>query len=290
MHPTSRARPRGPFVAAALVSALALLSAGCATPGASNQATGTTAGATATPRITLTVYAAASLTDALPAVASAYRSVAPGVQLVTSTGASSLLRAQIEQGAPADLFLSADERNAQALLEEQLAVPPLVDFARNDLALIVPIGNPAGIGSPFDLARPGVRIVAAGADVPIQRYADRLIANLGSEPGAPARFVERVDANIVSREDDVRAVLAKIALGVGDAGIVYATDAASSAKVAVIPVPASANVPAVYAGVVPNDAAHPAAAAELLRWLAGPGSAVLERFGFAAFTAPAGSS
>jgi molybdate transport system substrate-binding protein len=272
-------------VRALLSAALAgLLAGGCAAPGASQ---GPPTGAT--PALSLTIYAAASLTDVLPAIASAYRSVKPDVQLVTSTGASSLLRAQIEQGAPVDLFLSADERNARALLDEGLAEPPLVDFARNDLALIVPSGNPAGIRSPFDLARAGVRIVAAGPDVPIQRYADQLIANLASEAGAPARFAARVQANIVSREDDVRAVLAKIALGVADAGIVYATDAASSAAVEVIPVPAAANVPAVYAGVVPRAARHPIAAAALLQWLAGPGSSVLASFGFAAYATREGT-
>jgi molybdate transport system substrate-binding protein len=266
------------------VALAGLLAGGCAAPGAGQEpSTG------ATPGLSLTIYAAASLTDALPAIASAYRSVEPDVQIVTSTGASSLLRAQIEQGAPADLFLSADERNARSLLDEGLAASPLVPFARNDLALIVPGGNPAGIHSPWDLARAGVRIVAAGPDVPIQRYADQLIANLASAAGAPAQFAARVEANIVSREDDVRAVLAKIALGVGDAGIVYATDAASSAAVEVIPVPASANVPAVYAGVVPRAARHPRAATAFLQWLAGPGSSVLERFGFAAYASPEGT-
>jgi molybdate transport system substrate-binding protein len=150
------------------------------------------------------------------------------------------------------------------------------------LALVVPTGNPAGIASPFDLARPGVRLVAAGATVPITEYAAQMVGILAGLPGAPRDFAAAVEASVVSREDNARAVLAKIELGEGDAAIVYATDAtAAGDAVELIPLPEAAKVPVTYAAVVLRDAPHPQAAARFLAWLAGAeGQAVLARFGF----------
>lgn len=124
-------------------------------------------------------------------------------------------------------------------------------------------------------------MIAAGDGVPITHYAAELVANLAAAPDYPAGFAAAYTANIVSREDNVAAVLAKVELGEGDAGIVYATDAAASDRVDVLEIPAGARVAATYAGVVLRDAAHPEAAAAFLAWLAGPkGRAVLEPLGF----------
>ena len=103
-----------------------------------------------------------------------------------------------------------------------------VPFAGNRLALVVPASNPAGIASPFDLGRPGVRLVAAGVAVPITAYAAQMVGVLAGLPDAPRDFAAAVEANMVSREDNVRAVLAKVELGEGDAAIVYATDATAA--------------------------------------------------------------
>ena len=229
----------------------------------------------------LTVLAAASLTTALATATSAYESSHPGASFTVATGASSALRVQIEQGAPADVFLSADRVNAQTLVGEGLADGAAVPFAGNVLTVVVPLANPAGVVTPEDLARPGLRIVAAGSQVPITKYAQQVVANLARQPGYPADFAARYTANVVSHEDDVTAVLAKIELDEGDAAIVYVTDAKTSSKVLTIPVPAAANVPATYAGVVVKGAAHATAAADFLSWLAGSaGQAILARFGF----------
>jgi molybdate transport system substrate-binding protein len=241
-------------------------------------------GATAADRVELTVFAAASLRDAFGAVKSSYEASHPGVAVTFSFDGSGTLRTQLEQGASADVFASADEVNPRMLVDAGLADGRPVPFAGNRLALVVPAGNPAGITSPFDLARPGVRLVGAGPTVPITEYAAQVVAILAGLPGASRDFAAAVEANAVSREDNVRAVLAKVELGEGDAAIVYATDAtAAGDAVELIPLPDEAIVPVTYAAVVLRDAPHREAAARFLAWLAGAeGQAVLARFGFTA--------
>jgi molybdate transport system substrate-binding protein len=231
--------------------------------------------------VELTVYGAASLKGALVAAKAAYLTAAPGVTLTIATDASSTLRTQIEQGAPADVFLSADQANPKTLVEADLADGTAVDFAGNALTVIVPMSNPAGITTPADLASSGVKVIAAGADVPITRYATQAVANLAGTGGYPAGFAAGYDANVVSKEDNVKAVVAKIELGEGDAAIVYVTDAKASTKVATIEIPTEANVPTTYAGVVVKASPNAAAGHAFLTWLAGPdGQAVLGGFGF----------
>ena len=231
--------------------------------------------------VRLTVYAAASLKGVLAAVKSAYETAVPGVTLTIATDASSTLRTQIEQGAPADVFLSADQKNPSALVDAGLADGTAVDFAGNTLVVIVPTANPAGLTTPADLARPGIKIIAAGAGVPITRYATQAIVNLARQPGYPGGFAASYAANVVSKEENVTAVVAKVQLDEGDAAIVYVTDAKASAKVRSIEIPAAANVPATYAGIVVKASVHAAAGHAFLTWLAGPdGQTVLARFGF----------
>jgi molybdate transport system substrate-binding protein len=233
--------------------------------------------------VELTVYGAASLKGALAAAKTAYEADVPGVTLTIATDASSTLRTQIEQGAPADVFLSADQTNPAALVDAGLADGAAVDFAGNTLTVIVPTANPAGIVAPSDLAKRGLKIIAAGADVPITKYATQAVAELAALPDYPADFAAAYEANVVSREDNVKAVVAKIELGEGDAAIVYVTDANVSTKVKTIEIPAEANPPATYAGVVLKASAHTAAAHAFLAWLAGPdGQVVLAGFGFLA--------
>jgi molybdate transport system substrate-binding protein len=229
----------------------------------------------------LTIYAAASLKTVLVSAEAAFETTTPGVAFTTSTDSSAALETKIEQGAPADVFLSADASNPQKLVEAGLAAGGLVTFAANVLVVIVPSSNPAGIRSPADLAKAGVKVIAAADSVPISGYAKQLVANLAKEPGYPASFASAYSANIVSKEDNVAAIVAKIELCEGDAGIVYATDAKSSTKVTTIPVPDAANVLATYAGVVVKTSANVAAAEAFVTWLAGPdGQAIFARFGF----------
>jgi molybdate transport system substrate-binding protein len=214
-------------------------------------------------------------------VKSAYEAAHPGTTLTLSTDSSAALATQIEQGAPADVFLSADTTNAKRLVDGGLSAGEAVVFAGNRLTIIVPTDNAAGVASPVDLARPRMKIIAAGDGVPITTYAKQLIANLAKEAGYPTDFEAAYDANVVSKEDDVGAVLAKIEIGEGDAAIVYMTDARASSGVKTVDVPEGANVSAKYAGVVVGASADQEPARTFLGWLTGPdGQAVLARFGF----------
>lgn len=229
----------------------------------------------------LTIAAAASLSKALEKVSIAYESAHPGAGLTVSTDSSATLETQIEQGAPVDVFLSADTTNPKKLVEGGFADGDAVVFAGNKLTIITPKDDPGGLTSPFDLAKAGVRIVAAGDDVPITRYATTLVEHLAAAPGAPAGFAAAYDKNVVSKEDNVSAVRSKIELGEGDAAIVYVTDAAASDKVGTIEIPDALNVPASYAGVVVKASAQHAAAHAFLDWLRGPdGRSILDQFGF----------
>lgn len=239
----------------------------------------TACAAPAPERTELTVFAAASLTDVLAELEPIY-DAEHDVDLVISFDASSALRAQVEAGAPASLFLSADEANAQILADAGLVDGSLVPFTRN--ALTIAAAARSDVDGWADLGTDGVRVVAAGEDVPIQRYAEQAIDNLGTLPEAPAGYAASVRSNIVSREDNVRALLAKIQLGEGDAGFVYTTDARDAVDVRALPIPAAANVGATYAGVVIAGSDAAGAGRDLLTWLTqGTAQAVFADAGFA---------
>ncbi len=265
---------RNGLVAIVLAAALAACSstAQSPAPGAS------TASSVATQ---LTIYGAASLKGVLDKVKPAYETAFPGTTLTISTDSSSALETQIEQGAPADVFLSADQANPKKLSDAGLTDGNPVTFAKNKLVIVVPSNNPAGIATPKDLAKPGIKIIAAGDAVPISKYANRVVANLAREDGYPADFTSAYAANVASKEDNVKALIAKVELGEGDAGIVYTTDAEASDKVATISIPDSADVPATYDGAVVKASANVAAARAFLNWFVGAdGQAILSSFGF----------
>lgn len=228
----------------------------------------------------LTVFAAASLTRPLAAVQAAYVE-RTGVRLTIATDSSAALRTQIEQAAPADVFLSADTENPKALIGGGHADGSLVPFAATRLVLVVPRDNPARIRTPRDLARPGIRIVAAGPKVPITRYAETVVGRLAALDGYPADLADAYAANVASREDNVRAVVTKIALGEGDAAFVYAVDAIGSEEIVTVELPTEANVTAQYAGVAIAGRPRIAEAHRFLAWLAGPdGQTILSDHGF----------
>jgi len=232
------------------------------------------------PPAALTIFAAASLAGALDQVKTAYEASNPGTTLTISTDSSAALETQIEQGAPADVFLSADATSPRRLVDAGMAAGSAVTFARNRLLIVVPHGNPGGITSPADLAKPGIRIIAAGDAVPITKYANQLVANLAKLSGYPADFAAKYAANIVTKVENVNAIVAQIQLGQGDAAIVYVTDA-KAVPLDTYGVPDEANVLATYAGVVVKASSAPVAARAFLDWLAGrDGQDVLATFGF----------
>jgi molybdate transport system substrate-binding protein len=274
---------------AALISVLLVVLGACSNGGASPTPssaaspapTSAASAATSAASGALTIYGAASLKGVLDKVKTTYEAANAGTTLTISTDSSATLETQIEQGAPADVFLSADTTNPKKLVDAGLAAGAAVTFAGNKLTIIVPTANPAGIKTPVDLARTGVKVIAAGDAVPITKYATQLVGNLATQAGYPADFVARYTANIASKEDNVKAIVAKIELGEGDGGIVYVTDAKASTKVTTVDVPDVANVPATYAGVVVKASRNAAAAQAFLTWFAGPdGQPILAGFGF----------
>jgi molybdate transport system substrate-binding protein len=229
----------------------------------------------------LTVFAASPLEGALAQLKASYESGHPGATITVVTDSSATLRTRIEQGAPADVFLAADIADPRELVDGGLADGEAIDFAGNLLTIAVPADNPAKITSPADLARSGVRIVAAGDDVPITAEATQAIALLATIPGYPPNFVTAYARNVVSKEGSVKALLAKIELRAGDAGIVDVTDARASTKVATVDIPVQANVPATYAGVIIRTSAHLAAAHAFLDWIMGAeAQLILTQLGF----------
>jgi molybdate transport system substrate-binding protein len=215
-------------------------------------------------RAQLTVYAAASLTNVFPQIDPSER---------YSFGGSNTLAAQIQQGAPADVFASANMTLPAQLYAKGICSQPLV-FTRNTLVIVVPRSNPAGVHSIFDLTKPGVKLDVAGPGVPVGSYTLQILRNMN--------LTSAVTANVVSQETDVREVLSKVALGEADAGFVYATDARTvRGQVGVIKVPAWAQPKVQYGICVVSASANQAdARAFVARVLGKAGQAKLRAAGF----------
>ncbi|HEU5430672.1 MAG TPA: molybdate ABC transporter substrate-binding protein, partial [Thermomicrobiales bacterium] len=206
----------------------------------------------------LTVFAAASLTDAFNDMKQSLEAAHPGLTITYNFAGSQALVTQLQQGAKADVFASANDVQMKAAIANgSIAGAPVV-FARNVLTIIVPAANPAGIATAADLAKPGLKLVLAAPAVPAGKYAREAICKLAADSANGEGFAAKVAANVVSEEEDVRDVLAKVHLGEADAGIVYVTDAMSAgAAVRTIDIPAAANVVATYpiAATTDGDAA-----------------------------------
>ncbi len=233
---------------------------------------------------TLTVFAAASLTAAFGDIAKSFESANPGTKVTFSFAGSQQLRTQIEQGAPADVFASADNKNMDPLKSEGLIVGNPQIFTRNRLVVILPKNNPAGIKTLQDLAKPGLKLDIADASVPVGNYTLQALDKLSADPAYGADFKTQVLARVVSKENDVKQVVAKIALGEADAGVVYTTDAqAAIDKLTTIDIPDQFNVIAAYPIAVVKSSAHPALAQKFIDFvLSADGQAMLKKYGFAA--------
>jgi len=170
------------------------------------------------------VFAAVSLRAALEEVAAGFQAEGGDVDITFNFAASQQLRFQIEQGAPADVFVSADRAQVALLVDGGLVEGEPVSFAGNRLVVAVAEGNPGEVATLADLSMPGLRLVTAGEAVPLGSYAHRALAALAIEYGDD--FAERVRANIVSEEENAEAVVGKVELGEADAAFVYATDRA----------------------------------------------------------------
>ena len=212
-----------------VAAAVTLLLAGCASPNA-----GSTPTDTATPdslKGTVTVLAAASLTEVYGDLATRFEKLHPNVTITQSFGGSSALAAQIVQGAPADLFATANEATMKTVTDAGLADETPIVYATNVLTLIVPPANPAKVATIADLANPAVKVALCDKTVPCGSAAITLLA------------AEKLTVTPVTLETDVKAVLTKVELDEVDAGLVYVTDAQTAGdKVKQIAVPDAANV------------------------------------------------
>ena len=228
----------------------------------------------------LTVYAASSLTDAFGELKDNFEEENSGTEVRLNFAGSSTLLTQLEQGATADVLASADEARMDAAVSDGLAQSPQT-FARNRLTVIVPAGNPAGIESYRDLARPGITLVLAQNEVPVAEYAKESLTKANAVYGGD--FSERVLSNVASREADVKAAANRVAVGDADATIVYTSDATPDLRerVETIEIAEELNVVATYPITVLEGAQSPELAQQWVDLvLSDEGQRVLESYGF----------
>lgn len=236
-------------------------------------------GASNTPH-TLTVYAAASLTDAFTEIGKAFEAENTGVTIVFNFAGSQNLRTQIEQGAPADVFASANTKEMETLVAQNFvkADSPEI-FLTNRLVLLLPEDNPAGIASLEDLSRPGLKLVFAAEEVPAGRYARQVLENLNSVFGAD--YKDRVLANVVSNEDNIRQAMTKVQLGEADASIVYMSDVVAAPELQRIEIPTEVNVLAEYPIAPLAESVNTELANQFIAYvLSRTGQATLAKWGF----------
>ncbi len=261
---------------------LAALAAGCGSGAAETGEPTAAAPEAEGEEATLTVFAAASLTDAFGQIGQAFEAGNPGVTLAFNFAGSNQLATQIGEGAPADVFASANAAQMDVAVESgRIDAGAATVFVTNRLIVVYPADNPAGITEPQDLAQPDTLIVLAAEEVPVGRYSLEFLDLAAADPAFGASFKEDVLGNVVSYEENVRSVLNKVALGEADAGIVYTSDLTGVDGVASLEIPDALNILAQYPIAVLNDSAYGDVAAAFVAYVLGPeGQAVLADFGF----------
>jgi molybdate transport system substrate-binding protein len=232
---------------------------------------------------TLIVFAASSLSDAFESIAAAFEAQNPGVDVLFNFAGSSDLAAQLGNGAPADVFASANNRQMQAVIDDgRISDSPQI-FARNRLILAVPDFNPAEIASLDDLTQPGINMVIATEAVPVREYTDSMLDAMAADPVYGEAYRQAFMANVVSEEPNVRQVAAKVALGEADAGIIYYSDVTPDIadQVLIIPIPDAYNTIATYPIAALNDSPNAELASAFVTFvLSDEGQAILETWNF----------
>lgn len=265
------------------------LMAGALTPAAAQvSATPTpTRPARPTPRppiadVTLNVYTAASLTNAFTEIGQQFEWFNPGVKVRFNFAGSQQLARQINEGAPADVFASANQAQMNVAVEGGRITRSQI-FVRNRLVVVLPADNPGGLRDLTDLARPGLKLVIAAPAVPVGAYTLDFLTKASADPAFSPNYREAVLANVVSYEDNVRQVFAKVALGEADAGVVYTTDVgADRAKVRLIRIPNNLNTIAEYPIAVVDDSPNAFWARGFVRFVLSrsDGQRLLAKYGF----------
>lgn len=228
----------------------------------------------------LTVFAAASLTDAFAEIGENFQKANPNVTVTFNFAGSQALRTQIEEGAPVDVFASASGKEMDTLIAGSFVTKESSHiFLHNKLVVILPADNPAGIDSLEDLATSGLKIVLAAEEVPVGNYSRQALDLMNTSFGTD--FKDKVLANVVSNEDNVKQVVAKLQLGEADAGIVYTSDAVAAPTLQTIEIPNELNVIAKYpiAPLVESTNAE-LAQAFIAYVLSEEGQSILQKWGF----------
>lgn len=233
----------------------------------------------------LTVFAAASLTDAFNEIGQNFSTEHPGVTFTFNFAGSQQLAQQLGQGAPADIFASANKKQMEVTIVEAGRVISGTErtFVRNRLVVIYPADNPAGLAQLQDLTQPGLKIVLAAKEVPVGQYSLDFLNKVVTDPAFSPTYMDDVLKNVVSYEENVRSVLAKVALGEADAGIVYTSDISGpeADKVGRLNIPDQVNVIASYPIATISDSAYPTQAQAFVEFVLSPaGQEVLARYGF----------
>jgi molybdate transport system substrate-binding protein len=230
----------------------------------------------------IVVFAASSLTEVFQDMASAFQQANPNARVTFNFGASTQLATQLGQGASADVFASADQTQMDNARKAEAVVGQDRVFARNRLVVITPRDNPKHIMSVADLARDGVKFVTAQTGVPIGQYTAQMLDKASADPTYGPDFKSKVEANTVSREDNVRQVVSKVQLGEADAAVVYSTDATPQVRdqLQLIQVPDPLQTLATYPIAVAKGG-NSAGGEAFVSYVLGPeGQAALARWGF----------
>lgn len=197
----------------------------------------------------LTIYAAASLTEAFSDLAEQFEISHPNVEVAISFAGSQQIAQQLSQGAPGDLFASANAKQMENVISAGRVMSGADrEFIHNQLMIILPWDNQGNITGVRDLLKPGLRLILADKSVPVGYYSQKMLEQANQQPVYGQNFKEKVLGNVVSYEENVRAVLTKIILGEAEAGIVYVSDAAGAQEgdIKMIPIPDEINVAASY--------------------------------------------
>ena len=231
----------------------------------------------------LTVFTAASLTGAFGEIGQLYKNET-NIEVAFNFDGSQALRTQIDNGAYADVFASANKKQMDAVKNGGLMNnSSIVIFTKNKLALIVPKDNPADIGNLSDLAKPGLKIVMGTKDVPVGDYALQIISRLGNDSAYGPDYETKVLANVISQETNVNYVVTKVALGEADVGFAYVSDITEdlASKVDKIDIPDEYNVLAEYLMGILLESRYPSESQEFMDMvMSDEGKAVLEKYGF----------
>ncbi len=235
------------------------------------------------PPVTLNVFAAASLTNAFKDIGTAFHNAHPNVTVTFNFAGSQALATQINQGAPADVFASANQKQMDVVVQAGGADASASKvFAKNLLVVITPKSNPGKISTLQDLAKPGLKIVLADKSVPAGQYAVDFLTKASADPSFGKDYQANVTKNVVSYETDVESVVTKVVQGEADAGIVYVTDAqANASQINEISIPANLQTVAVYPIAPLKNSKNPATAQQFADFvLSSDGQAILARYGF----------